>query len=258
MKSSNPEEFDKRNWIAGLDKGLQLLSAFSDTQPRLTVSTAALRTGMTRAAARRYLLTLNHLGFADSDGKYFWLTPKVLRLGWSYFESARLPRTAIPFLQRLAQTLGETCSLCVLDEGDMVIVARHNTSRVQNFGFVQGARVSAHLTAAGMAMMATKSDEEIERWLDQRVLVPYTPYSLTTREAVRDAIHKVRADGYAVSDQQLVPGVRAVAIAMRNMKLDLLGALSVSIPSDAERPKDSVKRVLPALQQTVSALLPLL
>mgnify|MGYP000252209778 CR=1 FL=1 len=85
------QELDRRDWIAGLEKGLRVIEAFSDAHPRLTPSTAARRTGITRTAARRYLLTLQHLGYVDGDGTYFWLAPRVLRLGWSYFDSAKAP-----------------------------------------------------------------------------------------------------------------------------------------------------------------------
>src|SRR5947207_14017875 len=100
------QTFDKRDWIAGLDKGLRIIEAFNDAHPRLTPSTAARRTGITRTAARRYLRTLHHLGYLDSDGQLYWLKPKMLRLGWSYFDSAKVPRAAQPFLQRISIALG--------------------------------------------------------------------------------------------------------------------------------------------------------
>src|SRR6187402_2024876 len=92
---------DKRDWIAGLEKGLSIIECFDDANPRLTASQAGARCGMTRTAARRYLLTLEHLGYIAGDGKLFWLTPRVLRLGQSYLESARLPRIVQPYLQRI-------------------------------------------------------------------------------------------------------------------------------------------------------------
>src|SRR5450759_5323665 len=93
---------NRRDWIAGLEKGIRIIEAFNDAHPRLTPSTAARRTGITRTAARRYLRTLESLGYVESDGKLFWLTPRVLRLGWSYFDSAKVPRAAQPYLQRIS------------------------------------------------------------------------------------------------------------------------------------------------------------
>src|SRR5882762_7041642 len=112
---SSPSVLDKRDRIAGLDRGLRLIEAFDETHPRLSPSTAARRTGMTRAAARRYLLTLQQLGYVESDGKLFSLTPRVLRLGWSYVDSANVARIAQPFLQRITSVLGGAAYFAVQD-----------------------------------------------------------------------------------------------------------------------------------------------
>lgn len=106
----------RRDWIAGLEKGLAILEAFDDSHPRMTPTQAAERTGLTRTAARRYLLTLEHLGYLYTDGKLFGLTPRVLRVGWSYFDSARLPRMVQPYLQQLSAAIGEGVYVSVLDE----------------------------------------------------------------------------------------------------------------------------------------------
>ena len=107
LQAPTPPALDKRDWIAGLEKGLGIIECFDDANPRLTASQAGVRCGMTRTAARRYLLTLEHLGYVASDGKLFWLTPRVLRLGQSYLESARLPRIVQPFLARDRRHPGE-------------------------------------------------------------------------------------------------------------------------------------------------------
>ena len=116
---------DKKDWIAGLDKGLAILQTFDEHNPRLTATQAAQRCGLTRTAARRYLLTLQHLGFVSTDGKLFWLTPKVMRLGQSYIESARLPRIVQPSLQRLAMGTQEISFVAVLDGYELVYIARN-------------------------------------------------------------------------------------------------------------------------------------
>jgi IclR helix-turn-helix domain len=117
---ANTKSLDKRDWIAGLEKGLQLIEAFDDAHPRMTSSQAGERCGMTRTAARRYLLTLTHLGYVATDGKLFWLTPRMLRLGQSYLDSARLPRIVQPFLQRVAAGTSEVAYVCVLDGEEIV------------------------------------------------------------------------------------------------------------------------------------------
>ena len=145
---------DKKDWIAGLDKGLAMLQTFDEHNPRLTATQAAQRCGLTRTAARRYLLTLQHLGFVATDGKLFWLTPKVMRLGQSYLESARLPRIVQPSLQRLAMGTQEISFVAVLDDFELVYIARNGQNRSMNTSFALGARVPCHLTSAGVLLLA--------------------------------------------------------------------------------------------------------
>jgi IclR family pca regulon transcriptional regulator len=134
---------DKRDWIAGLEKGLSVIEAFDDAFPRMTASQVGERCGITRTAARRYLLTLQHLGYVATDGKLFWLTPRILRLGQSYLESARLPRVVQPFLQRVTAGTQEIAYVSVMDGDDIVYIARNGSNRSMNTGYVLGSRVQA-------------------------------------------------------------------------------------------------------------------
>jgi DNA-binding IclR family transcriptional regulator len=162
------EGLDKRDWIAGLERGVSIIEAFDDANPRLTASQAGQRTNMTRTAARRYLLTLQHMGYVASDGKLFWLTPRVLRLGQSYLESARLPRVVQPFLQRVAAGTNEFAYLSVMDGDEVVYIARNGPNRSMSTGYVLGARVPAQVTASGMLMLALRTDAELAEWLATR------------------------------------------------------------------------------------------
>ncbi|WP_263772236.1 IclR family transcriptional regulator domain-containing protein [Propionivibrio soli] len=248
-------ELDKRDWIAGLDKGIRIIEAFNDAHPRLTASTAARRTGITRTAARRYLRTLEHLGYVESDGQMFWLTPRVLRLGWSYFDSAKLPRAVQPYLQRIAVALGGATYYAVLDETDVVFVARDGSSQIQNVGFVLGARVSANLAAAGIAMLAYRPKEEVDAWLAGRKFVPYTQHTATTADAVRENIDNARVRGYALLEQQLAPSVRGIAVAIRKRDGTMVGSISVSLPMGTETSERAVARSLPYLREAEYALM---
>src|SRR6185312_11582176 len=131
-------------------------------------------------AARRYLLTLEHLGYVQGDGKRFGLTPRVLRVGWSYFDSARLPRTVQPYLQQLSATLNESVYVSVLDDWELVVIARNGGSRVMTTGFVLGARVPAPLTSPGVVLLGYRPDQDsVRAWLSRAELTPFTPYTLT-------------------------------------------------------------------------------
>jgi len=250
--------FDKRDWIAGLEKGLRIIEAFSDAHPRLTASTAARRTGITRTAARRYLRTLNHLGYLESDGQLFWLTPKTLRLGWSYFDSAKVPRAVQPFLQRISIALGGATYFAVLDADDVVFVARDGSNLVQNVGFVLGARVSANVSSAGIALLSCRSVKEVSNWLAGRKFLPYTPYTVTTREGVRASIAKARSRGYALLEQQLERNVRGIAVPIRTRDAQLAGAISVGLPMGHETSEQAVARALPLLREAEYSLQQLL
>jgi IclR family pca regulon transcriptional regulator len=245
---------DKRDWIAGLEKGLSIIEAFDDAHSRMTASQAGERCGMTRTAARRYLLTLQHLGYVTSDGKLFWLTPRVLRLGQSYLESARLPRVVQPFLQRVTAGTQEIAYVSVMDGDDIVYVARNGTNRSMNTGFVLGSRVQAQVTAAGMLMLALRDPQWLERWLAEHELKAYTSHTIASKDRLRLELARIRQQGWAVSEQQLELNYRGVAVPMVDHHGDLVGALSVTMPMGHESSEDAVGRVLAVLQETARAM----
>lgn len=246
----------RRDWIAGLEKGLAILEAFDSEHARMTPSEAAARTGLTRTAARRYLLTLQHLGYVAGDGKQFGLTPRVLRVGWSYFDSARLPRLMQPYLQQLSARINESVYVSVLDEWELVFIARNSASRVMTTGFVLGARVPVPLTSPGMVLLAHHPDQEaVRRWLDSVDLHPFTPHTLTARPPLLEAIRSARANGYALVEQQLQSGVRGVAVPVKNRHGEVVAALSTNMPMGRESAEKAVQRVLVPLQEAALALM---
>ena len=245
---------DRRDWIAGLEKGLAIIECFDDAHPRLTATQAGQRCGLTRTAARRYLLTLMHLGFVATDGKLFWLTPKVLRLGQSYLESARLPRIVQPFLQRVTAGTHEIAYVSVLDGDETVYIARNGPNRTMNTGFVLGARVPAQVTAAGMLLLSARPEAELEQWIEQVQLKAFTSYSITSKDRLRVEFARIRAQGWALSEQQLELNYRGVAVPLLDRHGDLVGGLNVSMPMGHESSADAVARVLPVLQETARAM----
>ncbi len=253
--TSNKPKLDKRDWIAGLEKGLSIIEAFNDAHPRLTASTAARRTGITRTAARRHLLTLQHLGYVESDGHLFWLTTRVLRLGWSYFDSAKAPRAAQPHLQRISVALGGAAFFAVMDEDDVVFVARDGSSQIQNVGFVLGARLSANLVAAGIAMLSCHTPQEIDQWLSGRKFFFFFSFTATTKETVGENINNARNRGYALLEQQLTLLVRGIAVPIRKRDGEILGAISVVMPMGNESSEHAVARALPLLREAEYALM---
>ena len=247
---------DRRDWIAGLEKGLAILEAFDSEHARMTPTQAAERTGLSRTAARRYLLTLESLGYVYTDGRLYGLTPRVLRVGWSYFDSARLPRTVQPYLRQLSATLNVSAYLSVLDGWDLVVIARNGVSRVMTTGFVLGARVPAPLISPGVVLLAHEADQAaVAAWLDTVELPPFTPHTITSAARLRETIARARVNGYALIEQQLQVGVRGIAVPLRNRNGEVVAALSTNMLMGEESADAAIKRVLPHLQESALAML---
>src|SRR5688500_5940963 len=168
----------KADFIEGMAKCMAVLESFDTERQRLNATLAAQRAGLTRAAARRHLLTLAHLGYLESDGSYYWLSPKVLRFSGSYLASARLPRVLQPTLNRLAAHTGESFSAVVLDGDQVVIVARGGSARMLAYGLRLGARLPAHATSTGRVLLAAKSKTEFNAWMKGRELPRLTVHTV--------------------------------------------------------------------------------
>ena len=245
---------DKRDWIAGLEKGLAIIEIFDDAHPRMTAAQAGERSNMTRTAARRYLLTLAHLGYVATDGKLFWLTPRVLRLGQSYLDSARLPRIVQPFLQRITAGTFETAYVSVLDGYDIVYIARNGPNRTMNTGYVLGARAPAQVTASGMLLLALRDPAWVANWLAAHELKSFTSHTIASKDRLTLELARIRAQGWALSEQQLELGMRGIAVPLIDHRGDLMGALNVTMPMGQESSKSAIKRVLAVLQETARAM----
>jgi IclR family pca regulon transcriptional regulator len=248
----------KRDLVAGLEKGLAVIEAFDQERPRLTISEVAERTGLTRAAARRYLITLTHLGFVSQDRKMFALTAKVLRLGQSYMHSARLPRIVQPELHKLAYTLKEASSAGVLDGNDVICIAATSAGRVVSATLQPATRVPAYCTANGRVLVAGLPQAEADAWVERQTLQALTPYTLTHPERLRQEIARVRAQGYAAVDQELELGLRTVSVPLRNYRGDVVAAINISVHASRISMEQLTDQCLPALLQAQAQLRQLL
>ncbi len=244
----------RRDWIAGLENGLDVIACFDADHSRLTASEVGQRCGLTRTAARRYLLTLQHLGFVMSDGRLYWLTPRVLRLGQAYLESARLPRVVQPYLQRVTAGTQENAYVSVLDGDDIVFIARNGSNRAMNIGYVLGARVKAEVTAAGLLLLAMREPQWIEQWLATHELSTFTPHTINDKNRLRVELARVRTQGWALSEQQLDLNFRGVAVPLRDRNGQVQAALSVTMPMGQEPAEEAVRRVLGVLNETAQAM----
>lgn len=251
---NSPPGLQRRDWIAGLEKGLGILEAFGEAHPRVTAAQMASIVGLTRTATRRYLLTLAHLGYVATDGKLFWLTPRVLRIGQAFIESSRLARTVQPFLQRVTAGTQEITYVSMLEGNDIVYVARNGPTRVMNTGFVLGARVPAQVTAAGMLLLATRTTPHYSEWLAAQTLPTYTQHTITDKADLSVQLAQIRQQEWALSEQQLDLHYRGVAVPLRDARGTLVAALSVIMPMQGEAAEVAVARVLGVLRETAAAM----
>ncbi|MEN9995775.1 MAG: hypothetical protein RL462_551 [Pseudomonadota bacterium] len=253
----NPEDAQTllaRDWIAGLERGLAVIECFDENHSRMTAQQIGERCGLTRTAARRYLLTLQHLGYVGGDTKHFWLTPRIMRLGEAYLSSARLPRIVQPILQRIAANLQEVVYLAVLDAGEVVYVSRNGPNRAMSTGFVLGSRAPGHVTSAGLLMLANLPTAQLEAWLTNYSLPAYTAYTMTNKEDLKKELKRIRQQGWALSEQQFDLAFRGVAVPLKNFRGDMMGALSVVMPIQSENADTVVKRIVPILQEAAQSL----
>jgi IclR family pca regulon transcriptional regulator len=230
----------KRDLVAGLEKGLSVITAFDQERPRLTISEVAARTGLTRAAARRYLLTLTHLGFVSQDRKMFSLTPRVLRLSQSYMSSARLPRLIEPELFKLSQAIKEASAAGVLDGGHVICIAASTGGRTPSSSMQAGTRVPAHCTGVGRVLLAALHPADLDDWLAEHDLARMTPNTLIDRARLRQEIELVRERGYALVDQEFESGMRSIAVPLRNYRGETVAGLNIVVHA----PRVSIEQLL--------------
>jgi IclR family pca regulon transcriptional regulator len=249
---------DRRDWIAGLEKGLHIIEAFDAAHTRLTATEMAERCGMTRTAARRYLKTLTYLGYVGTDGKLYWLTPRILRLGHAYIESARLPRLVQPFLQRITSGTEEIAYLGVLDGDDVVFIARSGLQRHTASGYMPGTRMPTQVTAAGMIMLAFGDESEMDKWLNAHDLRSFTSFTVADKVALRESLIGFKRQGWALSEQQLELNFRGIAVPLLDRKNRVHGAISMTVPMNREETDHALNRLLPVLQEAARSLRPLL
>jgi IclR family transcriptional regulator, pca regulon regulatory protein len=242
------------HFVQSLERGLAVIRAFGPEDPELTLSDVARRTGLTRAAARRFLLTLADLGYVRFDGRLFALTPRVLELGYAYLSSLTLPEVAEPHLERLAAEVRESSSVSILDGDEIVYVGRVPTSRIMRVSINVGTRFPAYATSMGRVLLAGLPDDELEAYLARCEIRPLTARAIGTPDKLRAELHRVRAQGWALVDQELEEGLRSVAAPIRNGGGRVIAAVNVSAHASRVS-KDTVRRVLlPPLLRTAASI----
>ncbi len=240
---------DSRDFVAALASGLEVLQAFDQQHPRMTLSEVATKTGMDRAKARRFLLTLHALGYLDKQQRHFALTPRVLQLG-NAFLAANPYRVVIQhYLEEITREIGESTSLGVLDGDDVVYIARSAAEhRLMAIRLSVGTRLPAAYTSMGRVLLAQLPEAELAACLARVSLQAHTEHSITDKAELRRAIEQVRRQGYAIVDQELDSGLRSVAVPAFDQRGQLLGAINISTNAARVDMSTLTGRFLPLLQ----------
>jgi len=245
-------------YVQSFARGLAVIRSFNAEAPEQTLSEVAARSGLTRAGARRILLTLQALGYVDSDGKRFRLTPRILELGFAYLTSMPIWNLAEPVMERLSDALGESCSAAVLDGTDIVYVLRVHTHKIVALNLNVGTRLPAWCTSLGRVLLAGLDDAEVKARLEASAIQANTRHTETSPAALLARVQQVRRQGWALVNQELEEGLISIAAPVRNRAGQVIAALNVSGQANrtsATVMKDSLLPRLRAAADEVSGLL---
>lgn len=251
--SADPAPSRNTEFVQSLERGLAVIRAFDDEHPDLTLSDVARATGLTRAAARRFLLTLIDLGYVRTDGRLFALRPRVLELGYSYLSSLGLPEVALPHMESLVAQVHESSSLCVLDGAEIVYVARVPTRRIMTVAITVGTRFPAYATSMGRVLLAALPPDALDARLRAGELAQLTPKTITRSDKLRATLGRVAAQGYALVDQELEIGLRSIAVPVR-VQGRVVAALNVSMHASRGSSDAARRELLPPLRATAEAI----
>jgi len=252
MSATDPENNLFRggdpDFMTSLARGLHVIRAFAGVDRRLTIADVSRATGLTRAVVRRCLYTLRELGYAATDGRTYFLQPRILNLGYAYLSTAAMPIAAQPVLEEMSETLGEASSVAMLDDGAVVYVARAATKRIMSVTLGVGSRLPAYCTALGRVLLSQLSEDQVTAELAKVDFVSHTKHTVTSRKKLEEIISQVRAEGFALNDQELEIGLRSIAVPVRNVVGTVVAAMNVSTQASRVSRRELLDRCLPILQ----------
>jgi len=236
-----------RDYIGSFARGLEVIKTFTRHAPRRTLSEVAEASGMSRATARRFLLTLVREGYAESDGKYFSLKPKILEIGFSALSSMNIWDVAQPIMSALSDRLQESCFAAVLDGYSVIYVARANSTRVVNISISIGSRSPAHSVSTGRVLLAALPESELQDYLDKTTLTKFTQHTVTSKVKLRELINETRLRGWSIVDQELEISLRSISVPIRDRDGRVVAALNVPCPTERVTLQDMSTRILSEL-----------
>lgn len=248
----------ERDTMGGLAKGLAVIETFTAARPRQSIAEVAQASGLDRATARRCLLTLAHQGYAEWDGKFFTLTPRVMRLGTACLAAMPLPQIVQPMLDALSDRIGQSSSVSILDGPEIVYVARAAQKKVMSVGLMPGSRLPAHCTSMGRVLLAARPEAEVRALLRAHPPVARTPLTQTQTGPILAELAQVRTQGFAIIDQEVELGLRSIAVPLLDVHGRVIAALNVGLAAIHAEVQQMVALYLAPLRQVQTELRPLL
>lgn len=260
-RSRNPETADglalqsgNPDFMLSLARGLRVIESFAGHREGQSILEIAQSTGLSRAAIRRILLTLELLGYVERSRQVYRLRTQALRLGFSFLSSSSAVEAARPVLERLSEQLHESASMSMLDRGEIVYVARAAASRILAAGLSVGSRLPAYCTSMGRILLAALPDSEIDAYLRNLEPRSYTPKTITRITHLKKAILQARKDGYAIVDEELESGLRSIAVPVRTLSNKVVAAINVGTHVSRIDRGALIHRCLPALLEGAKTL----
>jgi len=242
------------NYVQSFARGLEVIRSFSAGAPQQTLSEVAARTGLTRAGARRILLTLQTLGYLESDGRLFRLTPRILDLGFAYLSSMPIWDLAEPLMEALTERVHESCSAAVLDGLDVVYVLRVHTHKIMSTNLAVGSRLPAFWTSMGRVLLAALPEDALHDRLARLPRQSFTRHTVLDDETLLARIEQARAQGWCLVDQELEEGLISVAAPLKNRSGAVVAALNISGQANRTSTEMLREQLLPELLQTAQTI----
>jgi IclR family transcriptional regulator, pca regulon regulatory protein len=241
-------------YVQSFARGLEVIRSFSAQAPRQTLTEVAGRSGLSRAGARRILLTLETLGYVHSDGKLFSLMPRILDLGFAYLSSMPIWNLAEPVMEALVAEVKESCSAAMLDGTDIVYVLRVPTHKIMSISLGVGSRLPAYCTSMGRMLLSALPDAEVMKCLQASELTPRTKYTVTDIKELMAKVVQTRKQGWSLVNQELEEGLVSMAAPITNRSGQTVAALNISGQANRTSAKAMQETMLPQLLEAAHAI----
>ena len=241
-------------FVQSFARGLSIVTCFDADHPVMTLSQISERVELSRASTRRFLLTLENLGYVSLKGRNFQLTAKVLDLGYGYLSSLSLPEIAQPHLEVLASRVHESASASVLDGTDIVYIARVPIRRIMSVKINIGTRMPAHATSMGRVLLSGLSTPDLKTLVAKFEMLKYTSNTITSKSVLLQEINKVKNQGWSISDQELEFGLRSIAVPILNKSQEIVASINISTTVQNSTLESMEATFLPELKITAQRI----